>query len=117
MPIEDNTLGIGEGKSVPLMLASRTRQGRSMQPIFRIRLRNGGSIGPAPLRRLWSLAVGSQDVSVGRDEGRRGHAVAYQTYIVSAIAVPHDIKRVETALRRLLEDSLAVAHIELTSMI
>lgn len=88
-----------------------------MLPIFRIRLRNGGSLGPGPLRRMWSLALGSQNVSVSRNEARLGHAPAYQTYIVSAVAIPPDMKRLETALRQLLQDHLAVAHIELTSMI
>jgi hypothetical protein len=107
----------GGEKPVTLMRPSRSKPAGSMLPIFRIRLRNGGSIGPGPLRRVWSLALGSQNVSVSRNEGRLGRAPAYQTYIVSAIAVPSDMKSLETTLRRLLQDHLSVAHIELTSMI
>ena len=99
------------------MPATRKRPNDSMVPIFRIRLRNGGSIGPDPLRRLWSIALGSQEVSVSRDEGRPGQTAAHQTYTVSAIAVPRDIKTIEVTLRRLLQDRLAAAYIELTSMI
>lgn len=100
-----------------MMLTSRKRPSDSMLPIFRIRFRNGGSIGPALLRRLWSLALGSEDVSVSRDEGRPRQTPAYHTYVVSAIAIPRDMKGVETTLRRLLQERLAVAHIDLASMI
>ena len=99
------------------MLAARKQRAGTMLPIFRIRLRNGASIGPVLLRRLWSLALGSQDVSVARDQGRPGQIAAYQTYIVSAIGIPGDVTRVETALRQLLQERLAVAHIELTRML
>jgi hypothetical protein len=116
MSIEDNKLRPATvNRSV--MLASRKRQTDSMLPIFRIRFRNGGSIGPALLRRIWSLALGSEDVSVSRDEGRPRQTPAYHTYVVSAIAIPRDMKGVETTLRRLLQDRLAVAHIELASMV
>lgn len=86
-------------------------------PIFRIRLRNGASIGPELLKRLWSLAAGSDDVTVSRDAGRVGHVSIHHTYVVSALSAPIDIGSVESNLRRLLQERLAAAHIELTRLL
>lgn len=88
----------------------------TMLPIFRLRLRNGASIGPVLLKRLWSLAAASDQVSVSRDVGRPGHASVHQTYIVSAPGTPWDVATVETTLRRLLQEQLSAAHVELTRL-
>jgi hypothetical protein len=86
-------------------------------PIFRLRLRNGASIGPTLLKRLWSLAAGSDDVSVSRDAGRPGHASIHHTYVVSANSPPADLSSVELNLRRLLQERLSAAHVELTRLV
>ena len=89
----------------------------TMLPIFRLRLRNGASIGPVLLKRLWSLATESEEVSVSRDAGRPGHASVHQTYFVSAAGTPWDVATVETNLRRLLQERLSAAHVELTRLV
>jgi hypothetical protein len=88
-----------------------------MLPIFRLRLRNGASIGPVLLKRLWSLAAGSEAVSVSRDAGRPGHASAHPMYIASAPCVPREVATIETTLRRLLQERLSTAHVELTRLV
>ena len=89
----------------------------TMLPIFRLRLRNGASIGPALLKRLWSLAAQSEEVGVSRDMGRPGHVSVHHTYVVSACGVPHDVATVESNLRILLQERLSAAHVELTRLI
>jgi hypothetical protein len=88
-----------------------------MVPIFRLRLRNGASIGPVMLKRLWALAAESEEVSVSRDAGRLGHASIHHAYVVSAPGVPRDVSTVETNLRRLLQERLSAAHVELTRLV
>jgi len=95
----------------------RIGQVKSMVPIFRLRLRNGASIGPTLLKRLWSLAAGCEDVSVARDAVRPGHASIHHTYVVSAHSAPADVATVESNLRRLLQDQLSSAHIEVTRLV
>ena len=83
---------------------------RDLVPIFRLRLHNGRSIGPALLKRLWALAAGAEEVGVARD----GHGPAgSSSYIVSATSVPPDVATVESRLRRLLQEKLSAAHIQL----
>ena len=89
----------------------------TMLPIFRLRLRNGVSIGPTLLKRLWSLAAESEAVSVSRDVGRPGQASVHHTYVVSATGVPYNVAATETNLRRLLQERLSAAHIELTRLV
>jgi len=89
----------------------------AMLPIFRLRLRNGASIGPALLKRLWSLAAQSEEIGVSRDMGRPGHVCVHHTYVVSARGVPWDVATVETNLRSLLQERLSAAHVELTRLI
>ena len=84
-----------------------------MVPIFRLRLYNGGSIGPAILKRLWALALGSEDVGVARDSHTNGGAASY---LVSATSMPIDLISVETRLRHLLQERLSAAHIQLTRL-
>ena len=82
-------------------------------PILRLRLRNGSSIGPVVLKRLWSLASGSEEVRVFRDSGSGAHTV-HPTYVVSGPARLLGSGLVETNLRKLLQEQFATAHIELT---
>jgi len=86
-------------------------------PIFQFRLRNGRSIGPAELRNLWATASGSEDVAVSREvrhvDGQRPDAV----YLLSASPDLFDLASVETRLRRLLQDTLFNAHVELKRML
>ena len=82
-------------------------------PIFRLRLHNGGSIGPDLLKRIWSLAVGSERVGVART--LMGPAGA-MSYVVTAPSTPSDVSSVETRLRLLLQQNLATAHIQLTRL-
>lgn len=86
-------------------------------PIFQFRLRNGRSIGPVELRNLWATASGSEDVAVSREvrsvEGLRPDAV----YLLSASPELFDLAGVETRLRRLLQDTLFNAHVELKRML
>jgi hypothetical protein len=89
----------------------------TMLPIFRLRLRNGASIGPVLLKRLWSVAAGSEEVGVSRDIGRPGHASIHHTYVVSAPGIPWDVAAVETSLRHLLQERLSAAHIELMRLV
>ena len=82
-------------------------------PIFRLRLRNGGSIGPDLLKRLWSLAAGSEQVGVARMPlGPPGA----ESYVVSAQSTPADVASVEAHLRRLLLEKFSTAHIQLTRL-
>ncbi|HEY6895094.1 MAG TPA: hypothetical protein VI258_13050 [Rhodanobacteraceae bacterium] len=82
-------------------------------PIFRLRLRNGGSIGPELLKRLWSLAAGSEHVGVSRTLlGPEGAA----SYVVTAQSAPADVASVEARLRRLLQERLSTAHVQLTRL-
>ena len=85
-------------------------------PIFRLRLRNGASIGPTLLKRLWTLASGSEDVRVSRDGGRPGQTSVHHTYVVSAAGSLADVNSVELHFRRLLQERLSAAHIELTRL-
>ena len=99
---------------------ARMSGGRAMArrvPIFQFRLRNGRSIGPVELTNLWVAASGSEDVAVSRElrnvEGLRPDAV----YLLSAPPDLFDLAGVETRLRRLLQDTLFNAHVELKRML
>jgi hypothetical protein len=101
--------------SIAIRLGPRPRT--DMLPIFRLRLRNGVSIGPTLLKRIWSLAAGSENVSVARDAGRPGQASLHHTYVVRAACAPADVATVESNLRRLLQERLSAAHVELTRLL
>lgn len=90
-----------------------SRRRRDLVPIFRLRLYNGGSIGPVILKRLWALAIGSEDVGVARDSHTNAGAASY---LVSATSPPSDVASVEMRLRGLLQERLSAAHIQLTRL-
>jgi len=83
-------------------------------PIFRLRLRNGASIGPATLKRLWSIAAASDEIAVSREAIRLGDTRGVHAYVVSGPSHLANLTSVETELRRLLQEALNTAHIELT---
>ncbi len=101
----------------PSIRISPSRRDGIYVPIFRVRLRNGASIGPVQLKHLWSLAARSEEVSVSRDAGRLAHASIHHTYIVSGPANLADLPTIETNLRRLLQERLSAAHVELTRLL
>jgi hypothetical protein len=82
-------------------------------PIFRLRLHNGGSIGPELLKHIWSLALGSERVGVARTLTGPAGAVSY---VVTAPSTPSDVSSVEMRLRLLLQQKLSTAHIQLTRL-
>lgn len=86
-------------------------------PVFRLRLRNGGSIGPSALKRIWSIAAASNDVTVSRESSRLGSARSPFVYVMSGPAQLADLNAVETRLRGLLQEILTTAHIDLTRLV
>ena len=69
--------------------------------LFQFRLSNGQSIGPAVLRRLWSQACSSDDVTVSRHSrpfDAQGH-----TYSLCGPARTANLAGIEERLRRLLD--------------
>jgi hypothetical protein len=89
----------------------------SYVPIFRLKLRNGASIGPSTLKRIWSLAAMSNEVVVSRDQVRDGPASRHNAYVVSCLVPIGELTSIESTLRRLLQQHLSAAHIELTRLI
>jgi len=73
--------------------------------LFRVMLRNGQSIGPIALRRLWSTACGSDDVTVSR-EAREVAFGAAQSHSYSLCGSPKtaNLQHVEARLRRMLAE-------------
>jgi hypothetical protein len=100
--------------SQAIRITGEREQNVACVPILRLRLRNGSSIGPTVLKRLWSLASGSDEVRVFRDLGASGNAAVHHTYVVSGPARLLGSVLVENNLRRLLQEQLATAHVELT---
>lgn len=71
--------------------------------LFRFTLGNDQSIGPAALKRLWSRACETPDVSVGRSQGLRStDKPTYSLYAPQHLA---DLPQIELRLRRILEES------------
>lgn len=96
-------------------LGQRLHVGRKgeLVPIFKLRLHNGGSIGPDLLKEIWASAVGSERVGVARTStGPSG----VMSYVVTAPATPADVCSVEKRLRFLLQQKLATAYIQLTRL-
>jgi hypothetical protein len=86
-------------------------------PLFQFRLRNGVSIGPSALRRIWSTASGSSEVTVSRELRRIGTERTDHVYSLSGPANLFDLPTVETRLRHLLQDALTQAYIELRRLV
>jgi len=73
-------------------------------PLFKLRLVNGQSIGPLPLRNLWSRACHSDNVSVSRQMERLG-TKGQTSYLLHGPANMADLNSVEARLRVLVDDS------------
>lgn len=82
-------------------------------PLFLFRLSNGQSIGPSALRRLWSSACGTDDVTVSRETRETGINAPVHTYTLCGPASTN-LSNIEGRLRRLLADAALTASI--TSM-
>ena len=81
--------------------------------LFTFTLGRAESIGPKALRRLWAIASGSADVSVGRREPQwnGGNRPVYTLYAPQSLG---NLREVELRLRRALE--AAHLHASLTAM-
>jgi hypothetical protein len=86
-------------------------------PLFQFRLRNGMSIGPTALRRIWTTASGLNDVTVSRELRRIGTERTDHVYSLSGPANMFDLPMVETKLRNLLQAALIQPYIELRRLI
>jgi hypothetical protein len=89
----------------------------SQVPLFQFRLRNGVSIGPIVLRRIWTTASGSSEVTVARELRRVGTERTDHVYSLSGPANLFDLPTVETRLKLLLQDALALAYVELKRLV
>ena len=81
--------------------------------LFTFTLGSAESIGPHALRRLWAIASGTGNVSVGRKESQwgNGNRPVYTLYAPQGLG---DLRDVELRLRRALE--AAHLHASLTPM-
>ena len=72
--------------------------------LFTFTLGSAESIGPQALRRLWSIASGTANVSVGRKETHwdKGNRPVYTLYAPQSLG---NLRDVELRLRRALEDA------------
>ena len=86
-------------------------------PLFQFRLRNGASIGPTALRRIWTTASGSTEVTVARELRRIGTERTDHVYSLSGPANLYDLPTVETRLRDLLQDALVQTYIDLKRLV
>ncbi|HEY0180606.1 MAG TPA: hypothetical protein VGC30_13390 [Dokdonella sp.] len=86
--------------------------------IFQFRLRNGSSIGPDALKRIWAAASGSDDVTVARELRRLGaERPQHHLYSLGGPSNLPDLPAIESRLKTLLQAALAVEHVELTRLV
>jgi hypothetical protein len=86
-------------------------------PLFRFWLRNGQSIGPSALRRLWASACGTDDVTVTREAREAAFGPETHTYSLCGSPKTANLQNVEGRLRRLLSDmalSATIIHTHLS---
>ena len=81
--------------------------------LFRFRLSDGQSIGPAALQKLWSLACGSNDVKVSRAASGPGYGTESHTYSLCGSPKTANMPNIEAHLRRLLVEKALTATITL----
>jgi len=86
-------------------------------PLFQFRLRNGMSIGPVALRRIWSTASQNQHVTVSRELRRLGNLQSGHVYSLNGPPNLGDLPNVETRLRSLLNDVLPEVHVVLVRLL
>jgi hypothetical protein len=89
---------------------------REQIAIFRFRLSNSQTIGPASLKKLWSRACESNDVSVTRVASGFGYGERGYVYSLWAAPSLRDIMAIETQLLNLLQAVLPAATITLTQL-
>jgi len=77
--------------------------------LFQFRLSSSQSIGPRALRRLWSRACQSADVSVQREIRTLGFGKSVPTYALCGPSRLDDLPVIEARLRHLLAESGLVA--------
>jgi len=80
-------------------------------PLFRFWLRNGQSIGPVALRKLWASACGSDDVTVTREAREMSFGAQTHTYSLCGPPKTPNLPSIEARLRRMLADTALVATI------
>lgn len=73
-------------------------------PLFRFWLRNGQSIGPSALRRLWASACGTDDVTVTREAREAAFGAQTHTYSLCGSPKTANLQNVESRLRRMLSE-------------
>jgi hypothetical protein len=86
-------------------------------PLFQFRLRNGMSIGPVALRRIWSTASQSQHVTVSRELRRLGNQQSGHVYSLNGPPNLCDLSTIEIRLRNLLNDVLPEVHVVLIRLL
>ena len=89
---------------------------REQIAIFRFRLSNSQTIGPASLKKLWAKACESSDVSVTRIASGSGYGERGHVYSLWAAPSTRDIAVIETQLLSLLQAVLPAATITLTQL-
>ena len=84
--------------------------------VFRFRLSDKQTIGPAALRELWSAACRSDDVKVSRVPSGAGYGDRGYAYSLWAAPNTSDLRIVETRLQQLLRETMPTATIKLTNL-
>jgi hypothetical protein len=85
-------------------------------PLYLCRLSRGRSIGPSALRKLWSIACGSDDVRVRRVATETPGDELDCLYSFSGPSSKANSPLVEARLRQLLTEMSPTAAIRLTSL-
>lgn len=98
-------------------MPARERRSSTQRPVFQFRLRNGSTIGPIMLQRIWENASASGDVSVARALRRVGNQKLDHVYSLIGPATLFDLATIETKLRHLLQTAMPGVHIELTRLL
>ena len=80
-------------------------------PLFRFWLRNGQSIGPSALRRLWASACGTDDVTVTREDRAAAYGAQTHTYSLCGSPKTANLANVESRLRKMLSEMALAATI------
>jgi hypothetical protein len=83
--------------------------------LFHLRLNKGQSIGPSALRKLWSTACGSDDVSVSRTTYGSDYGGAGNTYSLYGPPGIANLQGIETRLRQIFAE-MSSGTISLTSL-
>jgi hypothetical protein len=85
-------------------------------PLFQFRLSSGQSIGPQALRRLWSTACRTEDVTVSREIRKVGYGRQGHVYSLCGSPKMPDLPDIEVRLRNLLQANASSATVTLTRL-